>query len=184
MGAATGATAGDLFFQQVAAGEWHKVAVKSDGTLWAWGSNGYGQLGDGTTAYSKPSPVQVGSAANWQAVAAGLGHTVALQRDGTLWAWGLNNFGQLGDGTTANKSSPVQVGSEANWQSVAAGKGHTAAVKRDGTLWAWGYNYSGQLGDGTTNNRSSPVQVGSATNWQSVAAGAYHTVAVKSDGTL
>ena len=174
---------GDVIFRQVAAGWDHTVAVKTDGTLWAWGNNYDGELGDGTTV-NKSNPVQIGTATNWQSVAAGGSHTVAVKTDGTLWAWGYNSDGQLGDGTTGSKSSPVQIGTATNWQSVATGKNHTVAVKADGTLWAWGYNYFGQLGDGTTGNKSSPVQIGTATNWQTVAASGVHTVAVKRDGTL
>ena len=92
---------------------------------------------------------------------------MAVKTDGTLWAWGDNSYGQLGDGTTTHRLSPVQVGS--GFASVAAGYYHTVAVKTDGTLWAWGYNDYGQLGDGTTTYRLSPVQVGSG--FASVAAG-------------
>ena len=129
----------------------------------------------GSSATAPPptarSPAQVGTATNWASVAAGTGHTVAVKTDGTLWAWGDNLSGQLGDGTTTDHSSPVQIGTATNWASVAAGVGHTVAIKTDGTLWAWGGNLYGQLGDGTTTDRSSPVQVGTATNWASVAAG-------------
>jgi len=142
----------------VAAGYDHTVAVKTDGTLWASGDNGYGQLGDGTTA-DKLSPVQVGTDTNWQVVAAGESHTVAVKAGGTLWAWGWNNSGQLGDGTTASKSSPVQVGTDTMWRVVAAGAYHTVSVKTDGTLWAWGDNYYGQLGDGTA-WQETPIQIG------------------------
>ena len=100
----------------MAAGDDHTVAVKTDGTLWAWGST-TGQLGDGTTT-DRSSPVQVGTATNWASVAAGNDHTVAVKTDGTLWAWGDNDSGQLGDGTTTNRSSPVQVGTATNWASV------------------------------------------------------------------
>jgi hypothetical protein len=124
------------------------VAVRTDGTLWAWGYNGDGELGDGTTA-DKSSPVQIGSATNWQSVAAGAYHTVAVRTDRTLWAWGENESGQLGDGTTESTNSPAQIGSATNWQTVAAGDEHTVAVRTDGTLWAWGDNENGQLGDGT-----------------------------------
>jgi hypothetical protein len=117
-------------------------------------------------------------------VAAGDSHTVAILEDGTLWAWGYNGDGQLGDGTTNNGISPVQVGVATNWNSVVAGYTHTVALKSDGTLWAWGWNNSGQLGDGTTTDSLSPIQIGVATNWSSVAAGYLHTVALKSDGTL
>jgi hypothetical protein len=90
----------------------------------------------------------VGTATNWQAVAAGYYHTVAVRSDGTLWAWGNSYYGQLGDDTTDNQSSPVQVGSATNWQAVAAGVWHTVALRSDGTLWAWGDNEFGLLGLG------------------------------------
>jgi alpha-tubulin suppressor-like RCC1 family protein len=170
--------------QSVTAGSGHTLALKTDGTLWAWGYNYFGQLGDGTVYNSKNSPVQVGTATNWQSVVAGAYQTLALKTDGTLWAWGFNTYGQLGDGTAVNKSSPVQIGTTTNWQSVAAGYGHTVAIKNDGTLWAWGWNPYGQLGDGTTGSESSPEQIGTTTNWLSVTAGYYHTVALKNDGTL
>ncbi len=171
---------------QIAAGQTHTVALKSDGTLWAWGYNAHGQLGDSTT-FQRNTPVQAAGGGNtWAAVAAGRLHTVALKSDGTLWAWGLNDVGQLGDGTTINKSIPVQVSGGGNtWVAIAAGGDHTVALKSDGTLWAWGYNFFGQLGDGTTTNKTTPVQVaGGGNTWVAVTAGGNHTVALKSDGTL
>ncbi len=117
-------------------------------------------------------------------IAAGLYHTVALKSDGTLWAWGDNSSGELGDGTTNNQSSPEQIGTDNKWVSVATVLEHTVALKSDGTLWAWGNNADGQLGDGTTNSQTSPEQIGSDNNWVSVAAGYNHTVALKSDNTL
>ncbi len=171
---------------KVAAGEYHTVAVKTDGTLWTWGWDGYGQLGDGdpsgtgtTTSVSQPAPVLIGS--GFAAVSAGTNHTVAVKQDGTLWAWGDNYYGQLGDGTATTRYVPAQIGS--GFAAVSAGSYlHTVAVKADGTLWAWGFNSNGQLGDGTTAQRSSPVQIGSG--FVSAAAGSYHTEAVKADGTL
>ena len=157
------------------------MALKQDGTLWAWGHNWKGQLGDGTTV-NKNIPVQIGTD-TWQAVAAGYSHTVALKQDGTLWAWGDNEHGQLGDGTTVNKNIPVQIGEESAWQAVATWGSHTVALKQDGTLWAWGHNWKGQLGDGIIVNKTSPVQIGTDT-WQAVAAGSDHTVVLKDDGTL
>jgi alpha-tubulin suppressor-like RCC1 family protein len=117
-------------------------------------------------------------------ISAGRSYTMALKGDGTLWAWGINYAGQLGDGTTINRHSPVKIGSATNWIDVAAGSGHTMALKADGTLWAWGGNFSGQLGDGTTIDRYSPVKIGVATNWIAVSAGGSVTIALKSDGTL
>ncbi|MGI4866411.1 MAG: hypothetical protein ACRYFZ_20970 [Janthinobacterium lividum] len=117
-------------------------------------------------------------------LATGYAHTMSVRADGTLWAWGNNAFGQLGNGSTTSSSVPVQVGTATNWVSVAAGDFHTVAVKTDGTLWAWGENFQGQLGNGSAADSSVPVQVGTATNWANVAAGASHTLGLTSAGTL
>ncbi|GAB4213203.1 MAG: hypothetical protein Fur007_06930 [Rhodoferax sp.] len=111
-------------------------------------------------------------------------HTVALKTDGTLWAWGRNLFGQLGDGTTIDKASPVQIGTDKTWTQIAAGEFHTVALRADGSLWAWGSNQFGQLGDGTLVNRIAPTKIGSAANWTVIAAGKSHTLAIKKDFTL
>ena len=104
--------------------------------------------------------------------------------DGSLWAWGHNWQGQLGDGTTDGRARPVQIGTCTDWASVVVGGGHTVALKSDGSLWAWGYNWHGQRGDGTTENSDKPVQIGTYTGWVSVFAGDSHTMAIKADGTL
>jgi len=174
----------------VDAGSYHTVALKADGTLWAWGSNYYGQLGDGSTT-DRWTPVQEDSGSiDWVAMDAGHLHTVALKADGTLWAWGHNNYGQLGDGSTSDRSTPdLEATAATDWVAVTAGSYqysyHTVALKADGTLWAWGGNYYGQLGDGSTMDRWTPVQEDSAaTDWVAIDAGSYHTVALKADGTL
>ena len=192
----------------VAAGHSHTVALKADGTLWAWGSNYYGQLGDGTggdlsNANNKNIPVRVKGENGTDylegviAVAAGERHTVAVKADGTVWTWGNNVDGQLGDGTITPRNTPVQSlesGGSAflGVIAVAAGQRHTVAIDKDGKLWAWGNNSGGQLGDGTSgsaNNRSTPVKVlesgGSAfTGVIAIAAGNAYTVALKADGTV
>ena len=173
-------------WRTVSTGYLHTTAIKTDGTLWGWGWNGNGQLGDNTTV-DKSSPVQtIAGGNNWKQVACGLAHTAAVKTDGTLWCWGKDNYGQLGDNTTVSKSSPVQtITGGTNWTQVSCNWVHTAAIKTDGTLWLCGYNVFGQLGDNTTVRKSSPVQtVGGGTNWRSVACGMYHTAAIKTDGTL
>ena len=117
-------------------------------------------------------------------LAAGGNHTVHLQRDGTLWAWGANGTGQLGDGTLTLRTGPVQITAASDWQAISAGGSFTLAIKANGTLWSWGQNNFGQLGDGTTTDRNTPVQVGTDTDWHSVAAGAGHVLALKKNRTL
>ena len=97
--------------------------------------------------------------------------SAAVKTDGTLWAWGINAGGRVGDGTIVNKSSPVQVGSDTNWAYVSTSDSATLAVKTNGTLWAWGGNTQGQLGDGTNINKSSPIQIGSLSTWYRVTEG-------------
>jgi len=177
---------GGTNWKQVATGTSIIAAIKTDGTLWAWGTNTDGQLGDNTTT-SKSSPVQtVAAGTNWKQVIAGTTGIFAIKTDGTLWLWGTNTSGPLGDNTTISKSSPVQtVSGGTNWKQVAAGSSLIAAIKTDGTLWTWGLNQYGQLGDNTIINRSSPVQtVSGGTNWKQVATGLAHISAIKTDGTL
>ncbi|MCL0099853.1 hypothetical protein M1O55_03170 [Dehalococcoidia bacterium] len=125
----------------ISTGTNHTVALKSDGTLWAWGYNYHGQVGDGTNVDNKIRPTQEASAvSNWSAISAGTNHTVALKSDGTLWAWGSNEFGMLGDGTTAtNRIVPTQEVTGADtWTTIASGEKHTVALKSNGTLRTWG----------------------------------------------
>ncbi|MFZ8804314.1 MAG: MopE-related protein, partial [Candidatus Calescibacterium sp.] len=170
----------EIICVKVSAGSYHTCAIDTNGSLWCWGDNWYGQLGDGTNV-GKDVPVQV-SGTNWASVSAGWYHTCGIKTDEILWCWGDNWYGQLGDGTNVGKNVPVQV-SGTNWVSVSAGKDHTCGVKTDGTLWCWGRNNYGQLGDGTNVGKNVPVQV-SGTNWVSVSAGWYHTCGIKTDGTL
>ena len=120
----------------------------------------------------------------WTDVSAGRSHSVAIMSDGTVWAWGGNSSGQLGDGTTYNRHTPAQVSGLTEITAISAGGYHTTALKSDGTVWAWGGNTSGQLGDGTTTNRRTPAQVSGLTGVIAISAGNYHTIALKSDGTV
>ena len=169
----------------ITAGLSHTVALKADGTVWAWGDNSFGQLGDGTTTFRRTTPVQVSSLSEVSAIAAGHGHTVALKNDGTVWAWGWNNFGQLGDGTTTRRTSPVQISGLSAVTAIAVESDHTVALKDDGTVWAWGSGDYGQLGDGTTTfRRTTPGQVSDLSGAVAIAAGYTHIVALKDDGTV
>jgi alpha-tubulin suppressor-like RCC1 family protein len=178
---------GGTNWKQVAAGLYHAAAIKTDGTLWTWGYNSTGTLGDGSSIVNKSSPIQtVSGGTNWKQVAGGQSHAAAIKTDGTLWTWGYNAQGQVGDNSITHRSSPIQtVSGGTNWKQVASGGNNTAAIKTDGTLWLWGYNSGGQLGDNTSTHRSSPVQtIAGGTNWKSVSGGSAHTVAIKTDGTL
>jgi len=174
----------DSNWVQVCANFNSSYAIKSDGTLWAWGSNSQGQLGIGTSNSSYRVPTQVGTDSNWQSISSSDNFCLALKTDGTLWSWGRNSYGQLGDNTTVNKILPTQIGTDANWQSISAGHSHSLAIKSNGTLWAWGWNGNGRLGDGTNTNRTVPTQIGTATNWQKVDGGYGHSFGIKTDGTL
>ena len=162
---------------QASCGSVTTAAVMADGTLWMWGGNGYGQLGDGTMK-KREKPVKVMDGV--VQVSCGDTHTAAVRDDGTLWAWGNNTFGQIGDGTKTARLSPVKVLDGV--AQVSFGPYHTAAVRDDGTLWMWGNNEEGELGDGTTVDQKKPVKVMDGV--VQVSCGVFHTAAVRADGTL
>jgi alpha-tubulin suppressor-like RCC1 family protein len=173
-------------WKSIAGGFYHTIALKTDGSLWTWGYNYYGQLGvNNTTSRSTPVTTLLGGT-NWKSIAGGSYHTVALKTDGSLWTWGFNIYGQLGVNDTITRSTPVTtlLGGN-NWKSIACGGYHTVALKTDGSLWTWGNNSSGQLGVNDTITRSTPVTtLLGGNNWKSIACGGYHTVALKTDGSL
>jgi len=168
----------------IACGGFHSLALKSDGTVWAWGMNENGQVGDGSSEPWRARPVQVLNLSNVTAIAAGLYHSLALKRDGTVWAWGCNTFGGLGDGTTAERHAPVQVVGLTGVVAIDAGAWHSLAVRAGGTVWAWGGNLTGQLGDGSSTHRLAPVQTQGLTAVVAVAGGEQHSLALASDGTV
>ena len=226
--------------QTVSLGFDHSAAIKTDGTLWTWGRNTFGQLGDGTDINSG-TPIKIMD--NVVAVSLGANHSAAIKTDGTLWTWGRNTFGQLGNGTDINSGTPIKImddvvcvslsnnyntelqGNRANLKShsaavktdgslwtwgwneygqlgngnisyydetpkkimddavfVSLGEGHSAAIKDDGSLWTWGNNSCGQLGDGTTDDRSTPTKI--MDDVASVSLGQWYSMAIKNDGSL
>ncbi len=172
---------------QISAGGNHSLALKLDGTVWAWGYNGSGQLGDGTLTGSV-TPVQVAgfdalTLTHVAQIAAGSSHSLALLRDGTVWGWGDNGSGQLGDGTGNRKRSPIQVSKLNGVVQISTRGRHSLAAKSDGTAWGWGDNEYGQLGDGTHSRKLSPVQVVNLTGVAFVVARDISSFALLQDGT-
>jgi alpha-tubulin suppressor-like RCC1 family protein len=181
----------------VSAGYADSFALKSDGTLWAWGNNSDfgGNLGLGRSNVEPPAagwvtsmerwtPTRVGHSHDWTAVFAGYEHGLGTRKDGTIWGWGPNWYGALGDGTTDFGWSLVKVGRGADWAAASGGGDFSLALKKSGTLWAFGSNTYGNLGLGDTADRHSPTQVGGAGDWASVSAGVGYGMALKKDGTL
>ena len=187
----------------IAAGYYHSLASKSNGTVWAWGDNYYGELGNGTSKnVSVPVQVKDSSGVSYLtgiiAVAAAQEHSLALKSDGTVWAWGDNAYGELGDADPnfLESSVPVQVRDSTGTSyltgvvAIAAGYADNLALKNDGTVWAWGRGDMGQLGNDSTGNSSVPVQVKDPTGTSylsgvtAVASGAFHNLALKGGGTV
>ena len=176
-----------------ATGQGAGYAIKTDGTLWAWGNNqqygglGLNESGPGTN-YS--SPTQVGTNTTWTRFASGAGASGrmgAIKSDGTIWTWGENGSGELGLNNTTDQSSPTQVGTNTNWSNFSTDSAGCIGTKTDGTLWVWGGNDFGSLGLNDAVKRSSPTQLGTGTDWniaQHNARSGYTYAALKTDGTL
>jgi alpha-tubulin suppressor-like RCC1 family protein len=179
------AVAGMVDLAGISVGSGHSIALKKDGTVWTWGYNGEGQLGTRAAADSRfPKPEQVGGLSGIKAVVAGDRHCVALKDDGTVWAWGNNWHGQLGDGTKNHNSSASQIAGLSGITAIAAGMAHSFALAEDGTVWAWGYNDDGELGDGKRKDRLTPFKIPRLSGVKAIAAGSHHSVALKNDGTV
>jgi alpha-tubulin suppressor-like RCC1 family protein len=163
---------------RIAGGRDHSLAIEGNGSVWAWGWNQYGQVGDGTKT-NRLTPVKVGGLpAAARQVAAGANHSLARLSNGTVWAWGQNRFGQVGDGTGVGRLTPVKVAGIANAVNIGAGRLHSLVIEKDRSVWAWGDNDFGQLGDGTTTNRMKPVRVVGLTGGEQVAGGRDYSVAL------
>jgi alpha-tubulin suppressor-like RCC1 family protein len=198
----------------IAAGSFHNLALKSDGTVWAWGRNQNGQLGNGTIGttifdLSNPTPAQVLNLTRIVAVATGSSsnHNLALRDDGTVWAWGANSNGQLGDGTNVDRPTAFQIAGLTNIVAIAAGAAHSLALRTDGTVWAWGDNEFAELGNGTyyvsgpltgppgvyyvptqvltgVMTPLGPAVSGPLTDVVAIGAGSYHSLAIQNGGAV
>nr|WP_258326576.1 InlB B-repeat-containing protein [Bifidobacterium asteroides] len=199
-------TSTDFTYVQVSAGYHHSLALGSDGNAYAWGYNNSGQLGDGTstdraTSVRVKKPAGTSTDFTYVQVSAGAFHSLALGSDGNAYAWGLNNFGQLGDGTSTDRATPVKVGTPAGtptdftYAQIGAGYLHSLAVGSDGYAYAWGYNFSGQLGNNSkggffspnpnpvrVRNPASPNDADKGLKAVNVTAGFWHSLALGSDG--
>lgn len=156
------------------------LALKGDGTVWAWGTN----IGNGKRTSESAVPVKVEGFNDAVAISAGYWHNMVLKGDGTVWAWGRNKWGNIGNGSKTDVYKPTQVSKLKDVKAIAAGQEHSLALKTDGTVWAWGGNKSGQLGNGYNEDKTTPVRVVGLEDVVAIAAGDYHSVALKSDGTV
>ena len=177
----------------ITAGNRTAAAIKNDGTLWAWGDNTYGATGINMSTPSRSgvsSPTQI-PGTTWKSISSTYDSMAALKTDGTIWAWGSNSYGKLGQGQPTNYkvSSPVRIGNDNNWAQISGGGNH-AAITDDGRLYTWGFNREGQLGhnqqsdSGTFASKFTPQQVGDGEDWKRVSSHREHVAAVKTNGTL
>lgn len=151
---------------EISAGNTHSIAIKSDGTMWSCGPANWGALGLGlpVTASNVLVFTQIGTDTNWQKIAVGLGHNLAIKTNGTMWSWGINNTGQIGNGTIDTTVSnfvlsPYQIGTSTDWLAVGTGSHNSFALKTDNMLWAWGSDGIGMLGDQDTTIKPSPISI-------------------------
>jgi alpha-tubulin suppressor-like RCC1 family protein len=150
------------------------------------GSNEYGQLGNGTASptFVSDEIVYVGTDTNWVNVACGFHHNLAIKSNRSLWGWGRNHKGQLGNGSTTDVYEPTQIGTDKHWKEIDGGEAFSMAIKTDGSLWGWGDNSMGQLGDGTTVDKLTPTRIGTSNDWAKIKCGANYVLAIKTDSSL
>ncbi len=178
--------AGGTDWKQVSSGGYGTAAIKTDGTLWVWGSGTFGVLGDAQQSDRSTPVTTFSGGTNWKQVSVGTFYTAAIKTDGTLWTWGYGGSGRLGNASTVSVSTPVTTfAGGTNWKQVRAGSNHTAAIKTDGTLWTWGNGGNGRLGNASTVSVSTPVTTfAGGTNWKQVGTFSDTMVSIKTDGTL
>ncbi len=174
----------DTDWTHVDAGLANSFAIKNNGTLWAWGLNFQGQLGIGTPGADTTSPIQVGTDSDWKQISCGGFQVLGMKTNGSLWAWGYNGEGQVGDTSNIDKYIPTLISSDTNWKSISAGYQFSTAIKTNGSIYSWGFNGNGQLGDNTLVSKNYPVDVSAAEMWIDISAGSSFAFAIKSDSTL
>lgn len=170
-------------WKKISCGTEFTLGLRSDGTLWAWGFNGNGQLGIGNTD-EQHIPTQVGTDTDWKDISGGGFHSIGLKKNGSLWAWGANSDGALGDGTFQEQHSPIRIGTDSDWVSIAASWINSYAMKSSGALYGWGNNSKGQLGDLSLPDQNEPIQITTSSDWKKIAPGGVHVIALKNDNSL
>ncbi len=176
------------YWQQISSSKNHVLAIKQNGTLWAWGRNQFGQLGDNSTVI-KLVPTPIG-ASTWKAIAAGYNHSLAINSNGTLWGWGRNTEYEIGDNTAVNKLVPTLADASTNWESLSTSFYGSSGLKNVGgiskSLWVWGAQFEGHFGNGVTGYSTIPMptQVGTATNWAGNSMGEFHQLFMTNTGEL
>jgi alpha-tubulin suppressor-like RCC1 family protein len=189
-------TTGDnIVWSSFTAGESHTMGLTTNSTIWVWGNNQLGQLGLGDNSpLTVTVPTLLNDESNWSIINAGYYHSLALKTNGTLWAWGSNESGQLGSGDWNNYTAPLLIGTDYDWSLVIGGSNHTLGLKTNpagggagGTIWSWGFNGGGQLGLGDSGNgtdRNTPTQIGIDSDWVNVQVGNTFSFGIKNNGTL
>ncbi len=169
----------DSAYGKLSSNNYHSCFINTSGALYCWGSNNDGQLGTGTTEAENPYPTRVGNDNDWERVATGVNHTCGIKTNGTLYCWGSNNAGQLGNGTNEPHYQPEKVGNDSNWRDMALGSSNTCAIKTDGSTYCWGNNYLVE-----TEYNKSPERVGTDNDWTQISSGTSHFCAIKSNGSI
>ncbi|RZJ67422.1 MAG: T9SS type A sorting domain-containing protein [Flavobacterium sp.] len=184
----TNLSANSQCWDEIYPADMHILAKAANGKIYGWGSNTDGQLTNAPFAVNLPYLLLEG---NWVDISLGEHQTYALKSDGTIWATGRNDVGQMGDGTANFRNAFAPVNLDNNWTKVIAGGNHVVALKTDGTLWGWGYNDFGQLGNGVNGvstgvfeHESNPIPITNDTDWAFITCGSTHTLAIKENGTL
>lgn len=183
LGVDTAETAKTPVYIQVSAGNHYTVGLMEDGTVWTWGSNMYGELGDGTTIDSYV-PIKVEGLTDVKYVTTASDSTLAIKKDGTVWGWGKNNHSQLGKDQPSEVLTPTKIEGIEKVKKIAANSEYAMALKEDGTVWVWGYDTAGYLGTGTTMYSTEPIKVPGIEGIKDIALGWFHAVLLKEDGTV